>query len=133
MGPRRAVQPAAGHTVIGAAFQKILRLEMAARPIGAGDRVHGQRLAGPIHRVQIGECRMQTVEAAEVEHAAVLARRRRHEFAAQVGQRRVPVRHDRGQSIERAAQVDHDKSPVGRRIRQRQGSATEGECRCETE
>ncbi len=76
---------------------------------------------------------MQAVEAAEVEHAAVLARRGRHEFAAQAGQRRVPVRNHRGQPIERAAQDDDDKSPVGRRIRQRQGDAAEGEGRCETE
>ena len=48
----RAVQPAAGHPLIGAAFQVVLRLEMAAHAVRAGDGVDQQRLVGLIHRVQ---------------------------------------------------------------------------------
>ena len=43
VGPRhatdRAVEPAAGHPVIGAGFEVILRLEVAAHAIGAGHRM----------------------------------------------------------------------------------------------
>ena len=49
----RAIEPAAGHAVIGAALQTILRLEMAANAVVAGDRVHDKQLVRLIQRVRI--------------------------------------------------------------------------------
>ena len=109
--------------MVGAALHAVLRLEVAAHTIGAGDGMHCQRLAVPVHRMQVGKRRMQPVKAAEVEHAVVLARLGWNDLAAQSGERRVAVRDDRGQPIQRAAQDHDDEAPVGRRIRQRQRSA----------
>jgi len=52
-GSGGAVQPSAGHAMIGAALQAVLRLEMAADPVGAGDGVHRDQLVRAIHRVQV--------------------------------------------------------------------------------
>ena len=130
-GPRqgadRPVQPAAGQAMVGAALHTVLRFEVAAHTIGAGNGMHCQRLAVPIHPMQIGKRRMQPVKAAEVEHALVLARFGWNDLAAQSGERRVAVRDDRGQPIQGAAQ-DHDhEAPVGRRIRQCQRNAPQRE------
>ena len=121
----RAVQPAARQPLFGAAFQIILRVEMAAATVGTGHGVHRQQLAGLIHPMHARERRMQPVKAAQVQHPVRLTRLRRHQRRAQPHQVGVAVRHHGRHPVQRAAQDDDDEPLVGRGRGERDGRRSE--------
>jgi hypothetical protein len=75
-------------------LQQILRLEMAAGAVGAGDGMNWQHLARSIHRVEAGQGGVQPVEAAKVIHAAGRSDRRWNQRRAKLRQIRIAIGND---------------------------------------
>ena len=88
--------------MVGAAFKKVLGLEMAAHAIRAGDGMYRDQLVLLIHPVQTGQSRMQAIVAAEVEQPL-------GHGATQSGPPGIAVRHHYGHTIHGAALDDHDE------------------------
>ncbi len=122
-----AVEPAAADALVHAAFQVVLGLEMAAAAVMAGDGVQNRGVAGFVEGVDGLQRRVQAVEAAEIEQAAIGAGLGQGQFTTQADAVRIAVGLNGGQAIQRAAQQEDDEALVGGGGAEGQRGAAKGE------
>jgi hypothetical protein len=108
-----AIEPAAvADRGLGeAAFEQILAVEMRTFAIGRGASVDDDRLLGLEQPMQVGHCRVERKEIAELERRR-LAVQRQGLVAAKFGPIRIADGRHRRQSIKRAAQDDREETRI---------------------
>ena len=122
-GRDRAVQPAAVHPLVGAAFQIILRLEMAAAAVMPRHSMQDQQLVRRIHVVQRGERGVQPKHPAKIIEPARLAWRGQRQLLPDILAGRIAIGLHGGEPVQRAAHENDNQAPISERMRGRIGKS----------
>ena len=95
---------------IAAAFQQLLGVKVGPFAVGASRGMHDQQFFLRIPTVQIGQCRVHGKRGIQAQRGDQIGRC--IGIAAQISPRGITDRWDGGQSIERAAQQNHNQAVV---------------------